>query len=140
WESFSGFGGFDPFQGFPGFEGLSFWISQLFGSGSSSGATANIVTGLGSPIGPSLVENLVTSTTTTPLTLSSSGTNGTSSMPTIPSSSTRPIGSVSKHHHIVKHHHTTHQSKTHASSVAGRRVITHGLRKERLASSYTGLV
>ena len=54
--------------------GLSSWLWYLFGSG-STGATANIATGLGSPNGPSLIAGLVASTTTSPKT-SASGQGG----------------------------------------------------------------
>jgi subtilase family serine protease len=56
------------------FGGLSSWLWYLFGSG-SAGANANIATGLGSPNGPSLIADLVASTTTF-LTTSVSGRSG----------------------------------------------------------------
>jgi hypothetical protein len=51
-------------NGFLGTGGLSSLLGDLF-SNDSNGATANIATGLGSPNGPSLIANLVTSTITT---------------------------------------------------------------------------
>ena len=53
-----------PNDGFLDSGGLSSLLGGLF-STDSNGATANIATGLGSPNGPSLIANLVTSTITT---------------------------------------------------------------------------
>jgi subtilase family serine protease len=62
----SPFGGFDPFGG----HGSSSSYVLGLGSGSSgtttTGVTANTATGLGSPIGPSLIGDLVTSAIITP--------------------------------------------------------------------------
>ena len=82
-----GNGGFDPFGGF-GSSGFSYWNQSglnLTGLTGVSGATANIATGLGSPNGTSLVNDLVASTLTTPLTtISGSGQSGTTTTPTAP--------------------------------------------------------
>jgi subtilase family serine protease len=94
-------GGFDPFGG----HGYSLSYGNGLGSGSSgtttTGATANTLTGLGSPIGPSLVSDLVTSTLTTP-----------SITAEINSS---PLAKQGKKHH---EHHT--QASTHAKAHASK--------------------
>jgi hypothetical protein len=127
---FGGFGGFDPFGGFGGFDESSSFGWSLFGfgstsSGSSSGATANTSTGLGTPNGQSLINDLVTSTTTTPLTtITGSGQSGSGTAPTSPTAPTQPVGGGSKHHHRVKHAKTIKRGETHASTVAGHRLVT----------------
>ena len=72
---------------------FSGWSDFGFSSGSSetsSGATANTSTGLGSPNGSSLINDLVASTTTTPLTtITGSGQSGSGSG-TAPTSPTHP--------------------------------------------------
>jgi hypothetical protein len=102
--------------------GLSSWLWDLFGSG-SDGATANIATGLGSPNGPSLISDLVSSTITSP-TMSRSGTDGSS--PTIAIGHTRPTGGGSEHHHKVRHDQTTDRTKASVASMVWRRVVAQG--------------
>ncbi len=110
---FGGFGGFDPFGGL-GFGGVSYaketdfdfgvgfglGTNPDFGSnGPASGATANTMTGLGSPNGASLVPYLVSSTLTTPL--STSGYTGATGSG---SGTTKPVGKHhDKHNHTLKH-------------------------------------
>ncbi len=146
-SGFGGFGGFDPFGGFGGFNGFSGWSFSGwsdfgFGSGSSepsSGATANTSTGLGSPNGPSLINDLVASTTTTPLTtITGSGQSGRGSgtAPTSSTAPTAPTGGHSKHHHVTKHAKTIKRAETHAKIVSGHRIVaqksaTHKAEREK---------
>jgi len=121
------FGGFAPFGGFSyavgyGY-GFGFGFGFGYGSGSSggttSGATANTATGLGSPNGSSLVNDLVSSTLTTPL--STSGSSGsTPTAPTAPTQPTKPTGHGSKH--PAKHGHAT----KHTVTVHGRKLVAQG--------------
>jgi len=118
--------GFDPFGsgGFwSSFSGFGF--NSVFGSSASttSGATANTSTGLGSPNGNSLVSDLVASTLTTTLTTSGSGSGqsgtGTLTTPTSPTQPTQPTpGGGSKHH--GKHGHVTKHSHSKTSAVHDR--------------------
>jgi len=118
-----GWGGFDPFGGFESYS-FSYWNqsgNNLPGSGTLSGATANTSTGLGSPLGASLVNDLVASTLTTPLTTisgsgQSSGGSGTTPTP--------PTGGGSKHHHPTKHAKTVKHTVTHTPTVSRHRVVT----------------
>jgi subtilase family serine protease len=102
-------GGFDPFAA----SAYSFEFGFGVGSGSSgsttSGATANTSTGLGTPIGRSLIDDLVASSLTTPLTTTASTSHGTTSAPT------STAGHHAKHHKKA-HAHTVKRTKTHPSS------------------------
>jgi subtilase family serine protease len=130
-SSFAGFsfGGFDPFAGFAGFSGYSssFWGGFGWGLGlgtigtTSSGATANTYTGLGSPKGASLISDLVASTLTTPLsTISGSGSSGSGSAPVSPPTQpTKPVGRGSKHHSK----HPAAKKTAHASKATGHKLV-----------------
>jgi subtilase family serine protease len=118
---FGGFGGFDPFGGL-GVGGVSYaketnfdfgvgfglGTNPAFGSnGAASGATANTLTGLGSPNGASLVPYLVSSTLTTPL--STSGYTGATGSG---SGTTKPVGK----HHARHDHNSKHLANKPAST------------------------
>jgi len=127
-----------PDEGFLGSGGLSSLLWDLFGS-DYNGATANIATGLGSPNGPSLIENLVTSTTTSkPQLTSGDSPSASTSSPTSLTPPTKSTGGGSTHHLIGQHGHTTHRTKVHSSRVPGRRIVALGLRIEKLASPHPG--
>jgi len=121
-------------EAFLGLGGLSSLLGDLFGS-DYKGATANIATGLGSPNGPSLIENLVTSTTTAKPQITSAGSPSASSPKslTAPRKSTR---SGSTHHQIGQHGQTTRRTRVRLSPVAGRRLVARGSRIEKLASPH----
>jgi hypothetical protein len=136
-----GFGGFDPFGGFGGFGGFSYFGWSDFGFSATSGATANTSTGLGSPNGQSLINDLVASTTTTPLTtITGSGQSGSGSgtSPTSPTQPTQPTGGGSKHHHVTKHHKTIKRTPTHAASGSRHRLVAQRSATEK-AESHHGL-
>jgi subtilase family serine protease len=113
------FGGFDPFARVTSYSG--FWGGFGFGLGlsttgaTSSGATANTSTGLGSPKGAALISDLVASTLTTPIgSVSGSTGSGTGTTPTPPSPPTQPTKPVKhgKHHgHVTSKKHSTHAAK-----------------------------
>jgi hypothetical protein len=118
------FGGFNPFGGFSGSGG--FWGS--FGSGlglgltgtTSSGATANTSTGLGSPKGSALISDLVGSTLTEAVTFIGSSSTSTGSgitTPTAPPAPTKPV----KHH--AKHRHAATKHATHTAKETGRKLV-----------------
>jgi hypothetical protein len=88
------------------------------GSGTTTGgATANTSTGIGSPIGSSLIHDLVTSTLTVPLT--TNGLNASS-----------PTKLAKKHH---KHHtHATSRAKAHATKLHERKLA----KQEKKAASH----
>ncbi len=93
------------------------------GSGSSGGTSggANTSAGLGSPNGPSLISDLVASTTTTPLTTTTgSGQSGSGSAPTTPPSGS---GSGSKSHHTVRRGAKATRAKAHETAVAGHKLV-----------------
>jgi subtilase family serine protease len=103
--SASQFGQQPPFGGFDPFGGRGSYSSYVLGLGSGSsgtttpGAAANTSTGLGSPVGPSLIGDLVTTTITTPL-----PTSGVSAP---------PAAKHRKQHH--EHHaHAISRAKAHA--------------------------
>ena len=108
--------GFDPFGG----HGSSLTYGLGLGSSSSAtttaGATANTSTGLGSPIGPSLIGDLVTSTLTIPST-----TAGLSAAPLVKHGK--------KHHE--RHNHTIGRAKAHASKLHEQKLA----RQERNAAA-----
>jgi subtilase family serine protease len=142
-----GFGGFDPFGGFgswgfPSPDGYSFSAWSDFGFSSLSGATANTQTGLGSPNGQSLINTLVASNTTTPLTtITGSGQSGSGSgsgtAPTSPTQPTQPIGGGSKHHHVAKHPKTIKHAETHASKGSGHRLVAQKSATEKAESHHS---
>jgi subtilase family serine protease len=85
--------GYGAFQSFGG-SGLG-----VSSSTTSTSTGANTATGLGTPIGPALVSDLVSSTLTTPLT-PVTGSGGSAPTPTRPTS---PVGGGSGHHHRLTH-------------------------------------
>jgi len=100
--------------------------------GAAAGATANIQTGLGSPNGPSLINDLAGSTTTAPLpspfptpssTVSLTPTPSPMPSPTPTPTSTTPGG---KHHHHHKPLQGSTHHKTHAPTSPARRVAKQG--------------
>ncbi len=126
-SSFEGGGGFGYGYGY-GYG--AFGSSSLFGGSglgasattSSSSTGANTATGLGSPIGPALVSNLVASTLTTPLTPVTGSGGGTTPIPTPP---TNPGGGGSGHHHRPTHpgSRTVKSGKTHTEAPARSRHV-----------------
>ncbi len=127
-SSFGGlsFGGFSPFAGLSGWG--SFWggSGSILGLGStgttSSGATANTATGLGSPKGAALISDLVGSTLTRTLTfIGSSGSTGSTGSGTTPTAPTSPLKPVK--HHRAKHGHATTKHKGHAAKETGRKLV-----------------
>ena len=140
---FGGFGGFDPFGGFGGFDQYSFfgWSDFGFGSiggGTSTGATANTSTGLGTPNGQSLINNLVASNTTTPLTtITGSGQSGTGTTPTSPTPPSQPVGGGGKHHHqVTKHGKAIKRTAPHASTVSRHRLVAQKSATEKVESHH----
>jgi len=98
----SSFGGGFGFGYGYGYGYGAFWSSYFGGPGlgasatsSSSSSGANTATGLGSPIGPALVSDLVSSTLTTPLTTVTGSGGGSSPTPAPPP---KPVGGGSGHH------------------------------------------
>ena len=96
---------------------------------------SNTVTGLGSPIGSSLVSGLVTSNLTVPLTTTSGSslqsTNG-------PPSPLHPKGR--KQHRPVRHGHNKPARKTHAAVHAGHKLVAQGAAAHGLAATRHGLL
>ena len=136
-SSFGGGGGFGYGYGYG-----AFWSSSLFGDSglgasattSSSSTGANTATGLGTPIGPALVRDLVASTLTTPLTpVTGSGGGTTSPTPTPP---TNPVGGGSGHHHRPTHSgsRTVKSGKTHAEAPARSRHVKQGSVPKKLST------
>jgi subtilase family serine protease len=103
--STSQFGHQTPTGGFDPFGGNGYTSSYVLGLGSSNsgapttGATANTSTGLGTPIGPPLIGDLVASTITVPL-----PTSGVTASP--------PTKHGKKHHE--QHKHAISRAKAHA--------------------------
>jgi subtilase family serine protease len=118
------FGGFSPWGGFYSSYGGGFQFEWGFGSTtiSSSGETANTVTGLGTPIGGSIVADLATSTLTTPVTPiggsgSGSGSGTAPANPPTPTQPTQPVGGSKHHGHKVVH------KKTHVTVTNPHKVV-----------------
>jgi subtilase family serine protease len=136
------FGGSSPIGGFSGSGG--FW--GAFGSGlglsstgtTSSGATANTSSGLGTPKGSALISDLVGSTLTEAVTFigsgSSSGSTGSGTTPTAPTAPTKPVKHHAKPRHVVIKH-TTHKAKETGRKLVNQVHTTHkhvsGIRIER---------
>jgi len=131
------FGGFNPFGGSTG--SSSFWGGfaggfGLFTSGTTTtGATANTASGLGTPKGAALIADLASSTLTRPL---SSIVASTTTAGTTTTTTPEPVKPVKKHH-VKKHHAATkhathtgakhklvHQAHTSAKHVSGIRLIS----------------
>ncbi len=109
-------GGGNPIGGFLPFAKTLSSLANGYGFGggtsgtTSTGATANTATGLGSPVGPLFISDLVTSTLTVPLTTSES------------------TASVAPKHAKKHHKHRAHalkRAKTHAAS-------SHGAKRAKL--------
>ncbi len=117
--------------------GLSSWLWDLLGSG-SAGATANVATGLGSPNGPSLIPDLVASTTSL---LKTSGSEQTGNQSSLTGSieQTKPTVGASEHHQIVRYGHAISQREAPASTMATRQLVAQGSRPRKLTSSHSGL-
>ena len=124
-SSFSGFsfGGFSPFAGLSGWGSFSGGLGSILGLGStgttSSGATANTSTGLGSPKGATLISDLVGSTLTKTLTfIDSSGSTGSGTTPTAPTTPSKPVK-----HHRARHGHAATKDTGHAAKETGRKLV-----------------
>ena len=116
--------------GFPwgGFGGWGDDWSAAYGTTTTTGSTANTQTGLGSPDGSALVDNLVASTTTVPLTtsslasiLASTPSHSPTPAPTPTPTPTPPGGA--KHHHHKKVAHPAKRTKTHVKATHAKRVV-----------------
>jgi hypothetical protein len=97
-------------------------LGDNFGSGTTNavGATANTQTGLGSPIGSSLIDDLADSSTNLPLTTSTASPTPT---PT-PSPAPTPTGATKHHHHKrVAHPAKQAKAKTHATAKHAKRLV-----------------
>ena len=103
-------GGFAPFASFYYTVGNGLGIGNGLTGTAASGTTANIATGLGSPIGPAIISDLVNTTLTVPL------TTGVAS--------TSPPIHAKKHH---KHHaHASTRTRTHRAKVHERKLVPQG--------------
>jgi len=116
--SFGGGGGFGYGYGYGAFGSSSLFGGSGLGASattSSSSIGANTATGLGTPNGPALVSDLVTSTLTTPVTPVTGSGGGTT--PTPPSN---PVGWGPGHHHRLTHpgSHMVESGKAHAQAPA----------------------
>jgi hypothetical protein len=131
WWSFGGF----PFRSPSSGLGSGVSLAATTTPGSSSSSSSNTVTGLGSPIGWSLVSGLVTSNLTVPLTTTSGsnlqGTNG-------PPSPLHPKGG--KQHRPVRHGHNKAAKKTHAAVQAGHKLVAQGAAAHHQAATRHGLL
>jgi Subtilase family len=119
-----------PADEFFGTGGLSSLLSGLFGS-DSNGATANIATGLGSPNGPSLIGDLVTSTITTQPFLT--GKSGQSASGLTQSHITKPkkhTETGSTHRKMLQNDRHIRRQRVRSPSVAGQRISAPGARGE----------
>jgi subtilase family serine protease len=112
--------------------GLSSLLWFILGS-DSSGANANIETGLGSPNGRSLVDDLAATPSTYAGIPNGSGGSPTGAIPP-----TKVDRGRLKHHHKVRHGHRTGQTKAHASGMSPRRVVAQGSPTGTLGSPHSG--
>jgi hypothetical protein len=111
-----------PWGGFGGWG--DDWYSPL-GTTSAPGSTANTQTGLGSPDGSALIDNLVASSTTVPLTTESltsifASTSTPSPIPTPSPTPTPPPtspGGTKHHHHHKRAVHPAKRAKSHATAI-----------------------
>ncbi len=104
-----------PNNGILGTGGLSSLLGDLFGPG-DNGATANIATGLGTPNGPSLITDMVSSTATAS---PSARTDGGSASPSSRVGLPRKRGArVSHRHHVDHQRQPASQRALRASSMA----------------------
>ena len=108
-------GGFPPGGFFPFGDSVGVGVDSSTGT-ITTGASANTSTGLGSPNGSSLIDELVTSTLTTPLT---SGGGSTTSP-------TKATAHHAKHHKKKTHAHDIKRTKTHASTLRDRGLVKQG--------------
>jgi hypothetical protein len=131
WWSFGGL----PFRSTSNGSGSGASLAATTTPGGNSSGGSNTVTGLGSPIGSSLVSGLVTSNLTVPLTTTSGtnlqGTNG-------PPSPLHPKGG--KQHRPVRHGHNKPAKKTHAAVQAGHKLVAQGAAAHGLAANRHGLL
>jgi subtilase family serine protease len=103
--------------GFPwgGFGGWSNGGSSGSGLTTTVGATANTQTGLGSPIGSSLIDDLAASTLTSPL--------PTPTPTPAPTPSPTPTSRTKHHHHHKRIAHSTSKKKVHRPKAHAKRVV-----------------
>jgi subtilase family serine protease len=100
------FGGFAPFTSSSYSLGNGLGVANSPGGTPATGATANTATGLGSPIGPAIISDLVNTTLTMPLTTSLASASAPKQ--------------AKKHH---KHHtHATSRTKIHKAKVHERKL------------------
>jgi subtilase family serine protease len=128
------FGGF-PFRSPSSGLGSGASLATTTPPGSSSSSGSNTVTGLGSPIGSSLVSGLVTSNLTVPLT-TTSGTSLQGASPGPPS----PVHHKGKQHRPVRQGHNKAAKKLHAAVQAGHTLVTQLAAAHGLAGTRHGLL
>jgi hypothetical protein len=126
----AGGGGAFPWGGFGGWG--DDWGSA-FGTTTVTGSTANTQTGLGSPNGSLLIDNLAASTTTVPLTTSSLTPTPTPIPSPTPTPAPTPPGGT-KHHHHKRVAHPAKRAKPHATATHGKRIVAqkHATDKDKL--------
>jgi subtilase family serine protease len=115
-------GGFDPFGGYDYSSAYGYGLSAGSFVTTSAGATANTATGLGSPIGSSLIDDLVASTLTTPLTTSTGSSSGSATPP-------KAAGHHAKHEKKAKSH-IIKRTKSHAATTHRRELVKQGEKGE----------
>ena len=134
-SSFGGGGGFGYGYGYGAFGSSSLFGGSGLGASattSSSSTGANTATGLGSPIGPALVSDLVASTLTTPPPVTGSG-GGTTPTPTPPPNPVR--GGPGRHHRLTHSgSHTVKSGKTHAKAPARSRHVKQRSEPKKLST------
>ncbi len=111
--------------GFPwgGFEGWSDGGGFSSGATTTAGATANTQTGLGSPSGSSLIDDLTASTLTSPL---------PSPTPApAPTPSPTPTGTTKHHHRHKRVDHSTSKKPVHRLKAHAKRVVTQKSQAEK---------
>jgi hypothetical protein len=111
-----------PNNGFFGTGGLPSILGYLFSSG-GRGATANIATGLGSPNGPTLIRDLVSSKPTTDPSLRTHGGERHFSAQAGLTHQHEPIAKRATHRHVDQHGHRASQAQRQTLFVAGRRLV-----------------
>ena len=106
-----------------GYESFGDELGFLDGSTPQAGATANTQTGLGTPVGSPLVDELAASTTTVPLTTSTASATSSTSPTPAPSPTPSPTPTKPHHHKKVAHPAKKAKAKIHASTAHGKRVV-----------------